>query len=1081
MENKKIFCEIHNGILEDPYQCYFCKRYCCKDCIENYYGKICPFCKNEKKFNSDIRLKSELRTKYKKCEKCEKYFDHLNIKNHKDKCEKKIIHCYFCNFVGEKEKFIEHFYKKHKKILINDLEKIINFDKTNEKNYNFNDLNSDDENEDLNLYDCYIKQKSSDYINENMIQTERNNLIRNKKTFENKFIINNNYVYDKQNNPSSTRNKQSQNFIFETPINNKNNNNNNNYYNNNNNNNYYNNNNNNNYYNNNNNNNYNNNNNNNKNNNNKFSYNFVYESLYNLIKRNKKKYNIYLNESFDFSDFLAENGFKFYILENEINNNDIEINLNNDINIFPLLMFYIFLFHKLNLFYFIDEKNGHYKIFFNSLNDLNEVLKKEIYEMFFLILNGYIRYFIYKSMEKNNKSKNQAKENNNNNNNEKNIILENEDKNFNKILMFYKILFEKYLKENINIRKNLNEIVEISPDLILFQNIENSLSNEINYFEENYLEKLLNLKDILNHQNFNKNIKVNNFFESFLSNENNNILTIYEIIFDNNDEKKNKLKQNLNNIIKIIFNSNKEFNLNILNDSQKIINILLSSNIENLIDKIIFGNIDKYKNYFSSKFINSLIIKIKKLILKILMNLNILYIKYKILTINPINDKLDYFKLISFLIIFNKENFVENFFNFVNSIIFSIKNKIINLEERIFNEILIFLNYSLLNNNNDEIVKNCKKKLNEFENFIKSQNSNIYEKYILNIKNLQNVFEKFQNSNSNDFFILFYTNKFFLKTSNVVFHQLITYSNLFNQKIPLNFIKEKYFLYCENFENLTSIHKNSLIDFKENWELIHNHQIFSMITTEKFKAKSFFNQKKFEMFLNERQKNIENENLNDNNYNKIFLINKKIKNFDNNNFLNDEKIKIKEEIINVNKIKFKINYNKNNNKNTENSTLSELNDSIVYVKNKNNSPIEKLIINIKKIFFNQFLNFIFEDYKNLISSKELEEIKVININKKNNSIEISNLKEKFLIKSDYIKNNNNLNEIKKFDLIKLNKYQNGISENSQFFKDLVKHKKVKHLNELVKERIKTIQEKLNEYEIIMNELNKEFKNINNQK
>ena len=117
-----------------------------------------------------------------------------------------------------------------------------------------------------------------------MIQTERNNLIRNKNTFEHKFIINNNYVYDNQI-PSSTRNKQSPNFIFETPINNKNNNNNNNYYNNNNNN-YYNNNNNNNYYNNNNNNNYNNNNNNNKNNN------HIYNNNNNEYNNNNNNNNI---------------------------------------------------------------------------------------------------------------------------------------------------------------------------------------------------------------------------------------------------------------------------------------------------------------------------------------------------------------------------------------------------------------------------------------------------------------------------------------------------------------------------------------------------------------------------------------------------------------------------------------------------------------------------------------------------------------------------------------------------------------------------------------------------------------------
>ena len=45
-ENNKIICSIHKGILENPYQCYFCKNYCCKDCIDNYYNKICPVCKN---------------------------------------------------------------------------------------------------------------------------------------------------------------------------------------------------------------------------------------------------------------------------------------------------------------------------------------------------------------------------------------------------------------------------------------------------------------------------------------------------------------------------------------------------------------------------------------------------------------------------------------------------------------------------------------------------------------------------------------------------------------------------------------------------------------------------------------------------------------------------------------------------------------------------------------------------------------------------------------------------------------------------------------------------------------------------
>ena len=225
MKDKIIKCSIHKGILENPVQCINCKQYCCKDCIDNYYNKYCPFCNNEKNYYPDIKLLTDLKSRFRKCENCEIYFERTHFEKHKIKCEKKIINCYFCNFVGTKEKFFEHFNKKHKKILINDFKDI--FGNNNQNNNNYSDINNEfylEESDDNNLYN-YNKKKSNDYINIGHIHSIKNlNINNNINCFDNNIV-------KKNESSKSTKNKDGKKFIFETPINKNNSDNNNNNYN----------------------------------------------------------------------------------------------------------------------------------------------------------------------------------------------------------------------------------------------------------------------------------------------------------------------------------------------------------------------------------------------------------------------------------------------------------------------------------------------------------------------------------------------------------------------------------------------------------------------------------------------------------------------------------------------------------------------------------------------------------------------------------------------------------------------------------------------------------------------------------
>jgi hypothetical protein len=124
MDDKQFECFIHGGILEDPFQCLNCQIVFCKECINNYYGNLCPNCQKEKNVIQHIDLFNKIKNKYKKCKICDKYIEQNLIKQHSQNCKIYIIKCRFCKFKGEKKNFFEHYIKKHGDKLIEESEKI---------------------------------------------------------------------------------------------------------------------------------------------------------------------------------------------------------------------------------------------------------------------------------------------------------------------------------------------------------------------------------------------------------------------------------------------------------------------------------------------------------------------------------------------------------------------------------------------------------------------------------------------------------------------------------------------------------------------------------------------------------------------------------------------------------------------------------------------------------------------------------------------------------------------------------------------------------------------------------------------
>ena len=295
-------------------------------------------------------------------------------------------------------------------------------------------------------------------------------------------------------------------------------------------------------------------------------------------------------------------------------------------------------------------------------------------------------------------------------------------------------------------------------------------------------------------------------------------------------------------------------------------------------------------------------------------------------------------------------------------------------------------------------------------------------------------------------------------------------------------MNDKYNVLNENFSNLTGINPKSFIEFTEYWDLIHCHPISEMITKKETEVKTKITKEQFELLLTERQKSknklpsIPNKQLNFINF---FLSNKNT--YDVNiDELKEKEIDIQPSFSPVIHLKIK------QHSDIEDEDISiSINQSIVYnpppinrITHKKKSPIERFLIKIKKIFFHEFLNQIFQNYKKRISGEELEEIKIIQVNPKEGNYKISNLREKYVSTRDLIKaqrkEKNYLSSLKHFDIINVNKYQQGNSENSKIFHELISSKKTKKITETIKEKLLEYNQKIKHYEFIVKTLGNEF-------
>ena len=394
--------------------------------------------------------------------------------------------------------------------------------------------------------------------------------------------------------------------------------------------------------------------------------------------------------------------------------------------------------------------------------------------------------------------------------------------------------------------------------------MEGMLYHEYKFFKSLSFDYIFDFNDILKYSEMNKNLKVQNFFEMLCSNNCSN--TIFEIIFrGENTQLKDKISLSLKNIIQLLLNIDKSTNFSYEVNTETINNIFQFNNNDiSIVDQVITGDINKYKQTFcESSYTNNIILSLKKNIIKIVHCLNILYIKYKIFTINPIQDTMNYLKLLSFCLIFDKseEQFMIHHNLLMQYLCIAIQKEgflknDINVKK--LNDILLFTNLSFITHETKPTEQ-----YSQLELLFKKKNEKGYNQFITYKKNHLLLVNKYLNkaeistSKCIRIIVISITLPFYLKITNVVLNQLRIFSiamSSINKNLPFQFTSEKYAILNEAFAQLTGVNSNSFIEFNDNWDLIHCHPIYEMIISDPILPKMRFQKEKFELLLTERQK-----------------------------------------------------------------------------------------------------------------------------------------------------------------------------------------------------------------------------------
>ena len=761
--------------------------------------------------------------------------------------------------------------------------------------------------------------------------------------------------------------------------------------------------------------------------------------FYQLWERYKKEIEYDINNVFDFCNFLTQEGFKYYLNQEKLFNNIIEkfdnVNKENDNKImnflFSLLEFSILLIHKNDLFDYIDLKNEN-NFIFEAINLLPDKFKKNIYELCFIIFIGHIRHYIYIQIG-------EGKDD---------ILKPQEEYNFFACINFIKSLFIKYISEkNCQVYENMNEALQMFPDFMKLILLEESLNNLYLKFENNFIHNILDTNNILKEENFEKMNKFRNKSKTEFIKERTISKIFYDIIFYNKKEKNKLFNILLSNMINLIFSGCKHFEFELENDSNNILNIMKNNVNENFFDEIIKGKIDEFKSlYKESILIVKIIKKIKITIIKIFHLFSILLVKYKLLSLNLKQNKIEILQLYILLLLLVENNF--NYVSKINDICKTLKYIIENNKSEQAHKGIVDI---LININLGFIFKQLEpnNSFKELEKFIGEKHKKLMDLYSYTISNNINIFSKLKGKfreEQNKFIVFFSINNYIqiLNEINRIFYSESIYIQNKNKE-PFKEQREIYKILLDKYYNLTGFNVNMKIKFEEYWDLSINNPIYNLIISDIFTGRKFFNKDIFDYIISDETK-----------YNKLELpnystIQEKIKNKNLTQSMKEEAIQEKDNKDDIKwyKLEFK---NKNN--------LSKNTKFIKSMINKHNK-FEILSILLRKIVMNKFRNQLFMCFKARNETLNLDKLNFIKYDTENKTF------ESFIIKEKYIKNEetkDNTKKIKPYTVIKLDKYAPGDSSKSQFYSELLNNKDTSHLGNKIQEKLNEIQSKIKEYE-----------------
>jgi len=254
----------------------------------------------------------------------------------------------------------------------------------------------------------------------------------------------------------------------------------------------------------------------------------INNTLNEKIIEHLKPYNFTMNDALDFMEFLEQNNFCSDNMRKETNRVQRSI--------FSGFIYYLLNINKLSqLQSFESDRDFILKV----IDSLDPLLKKEAFDLIYIILNGYLRYYLKLENEKSNLDKNSSKH-------------------MEFILTFLKTIFYKLVREEpLRQRFNIHEYISISPSIMKPYLFEGGMFYEYKSFNKIYKKNVFSTYSIIDVRHF---INIQKFYER--KKADNGLVNSTSINFNNSISNEN---EKINTVQKSFNNSNNNINKGSLN------------------------------------------------------------------------------------------------------------------------------------------------------------------------------------------------------------------------------------------------------------------------------------------------------------------------------------------------------------------------------------------------------------------------------------------------------------------------------------------------------------------------------------